>query len=153
MTQLSKNLRTHKIILQDWEELHITQAQYELYREEVQLKKPNEFITIYDIDTDKILYDGKVIWIKEFKHKNTKVIDNENLYWRCDYWLQHKVDRVNEIFDECTCYKKIWIIPQEFFKRLKEMWYWELLPYEVTNEIIKAYKNKYLINWEYVQNK
>jgi len=153
MTQLSKNLRTHKIILQDWEELHITQAQYELYREEVQLKKPNEFITIYDIDTDKVLYDGKVMWIKEFRHKKKTNIDNENRYWRCDYWLQHKVDRVNEIFDECTCYKKIWIIPQEFFKRLKEMWYWELLPYEVTNEIIKAYKNKYLINWEYVQNK
>jgi hypothetical protein len=57
MTDLTKNIRTHIIELADKTSIHITQSQYDLYKQEVQIKKHNEFMEIRDIDTDKIVFD------------------------------------------------------------------------------------------------
>ena len=147
MTWLTKNIRTKVVILNDNREFHITQDQYVTLKLKLEDSKFSDPLVISDPDTWEIMFDGKVSAIKEFKHKRIPTHDNKNWYWICNYWIKHKVDKVTKDFEICNCMSKIKIIPQEFFKRLKEMWYWELLSYEVTNEIIRDYKKKYFINW------
>ena len=81
--------KTHLIIMKDWTKFNITEAQYELYREEIWMKKHNEFITINDIDTNEILFEWRCSEIKEFKTKwQSKYYDS---VWICTKWWRHPV--------------------------------------------------------------
>ena len=81
-------ITTHKrnfiIIFKDKTQLNITEAQYNLYREEIKIKKYSDFITITDIDTKEIIFEGRCNEIKEFKQRKTDTSLASKVYV-CDY--------------------------------------------------------------------
>jgi len=54
---ITKNIRTHTILLTDGSRINITKAQAELYEDELRMKKYTDFIKIHDIDTDEVLFN------------------------------------------------------------------------------------------------
>lgn len=136
---LTKNPKTHIIIFKDWSQLNITKAQYDFYREEVGLKKHNEFIKIDDIDTKEILFEWRCSEIKEFKERKQDRSMQEKRFV-CDFWWRHPLSQMWE----CDCdkeYKCMWF---QFRDRLKEMWYTIDYASDITSEMQIAYKKKYL---------
>ncbi len=98
---LTKNQRTHTIILKDWRVFNITESQSELYESEITIKKHNELITINDIDTDEILFKWRCAEIKEFWIRKTdSSYGTSNAV--CEFWTRHPISWYP---DNCTCAK------------------------------------------------
>tara|TARA_R110002153_G_scaffold269969_1_gene435973 strand:+ start:272 stop:532 length:261 start_codon:yes stop_codon:yes gene_type:complete len=68
---LSKNVKTHYIIIKEsakeYKRIALTQAQYDFYKSELELKKYSDFIKITDIDTQEILFEGRASKIESFE--------------------------------------------------------------------------------------
>lgn len=123
--EITKNVRTHTVLLRDWRELHITFEQYQALRFAKDDKKQNEMISIKDCDTWKIIYDWEVWWLKEFKEKD---FWNAKYTVVCDYWVRHNV--YDWKFD-CNCIKKRWYLSTEFkFYMIRNKW--KLYPNDYT---------------------
>lgn len=139
MNELTQNIRTHIVLLNDWREIQITQKQYATLKLMLEDNKFSDPLVITDPDNWNILFDWKCWAIKEFKHKQW---DNSewDLYWICTYWLRHRI--IDWECISCTCREKIWITDLEFLNILRDMWYKINYPKDVTDEMIRAYKIK-----------
>lgn len=136
---LTNNKRTHYILLWDWTKINITKAQYDLYREEVWMKKHNEFITINDIDTNEIIFEWRCSEIKRFSERIT---DNSHTYNAvCSFWWRHNI----ALFPEnCQCSKEfncLWIV---FKDKLEAIWFKVFYDTEITEDMRTAYKKHYM---------
>jgi len=148
MNELSKNIRTHILILNDNREIQITNTQYVNLKLQLDDSKFSDPLVIKDADTEEILFDWKFWAIKEFRHKKITKVEEWLDYWICDYRLRHLY--VDWKIDNCDCYDKIKIFPKEFRERLAKMWLNSDMPKKDNDKIIWAYKTKYFINWEYI---
>jgi len=138
---LSINVRNYQVFFKDWASLSITKAQYELYREEIAMKKHNEFIKMLDIDTDEVVFDWRCADIKEFKQKN----DWGYSVWKsviCSWWTNHPLSWYPE---SCKCMKEYDCLWFKMKDRLEEMWYKVQYVSEITKEMQMKYKQKYIL--------
>ena len=128
---LSKNIRTHILILNDWREINITKEQYSTIRLRSEDAKYSDPLTIKDIDNGEIVYDGKMWAIKEFSERKQ---DNtlQSKQWICSYWWRHPVSWFP---NNCDCRKKFKVLPCVFIDKLKDMWYKLDFDYQITNEM------------------
>lgn len=141
---ITKNVRTHYILIKQWEKndilkIPITNAQYNLYKEELSIKKYNEMITINDIDTEEIVFEwraNKIEWFTEIKKDET--LSQKRVV--CEYWKRHNIQWYPK---NCTCKEEIWCIGFMYHDRLKEMWYKISYPSDITEEMRIAYINKF----------
>jgi hypothetical protein len=133
---LTKNQRTHAIVFKDWNKISITQSQYELYREEIKIKKHNDFITIHDIDTDEITYEWRCNEIKAFQ-----AIKRDPTLWDkvtiCSFWTRHELS----LTWDCECSKKFWTLWILFKDELQKLWYKVFYDSDITKEMQEAYLN------------
>jgi len=133
---LTNNPKTHYIILWDKSQINITKAQYDFYKEEVELKKHNEFITIDDSDTKEILFEWRCSEIKRFVERKSST----NSWWYryiCSFWNKHHISESCECSKEFDC---LWII---FKWRLQDMWFEVFYDSDINNEMRTAYKQRY----------
>lgn len=136
---ITKNIRTHKIILSDWRALSITKAQYEFYQEEMKMKWYNDFIEINDIDTNKLFYNWKKSWIKEFIEINNIKYN----FWDrivCDFWMRHPL---SQIWD-CNCKKEFWCYSFQFHDWLNKKGYNFFYSSDIKQSWIDEYKQNKL---------
>lgn len=135
-TSITTNLRTHIVYIKDWsgeKELHITQDQYKIIREDIENLKANDFYSITDVDTKKTLFDWQRKDIIRFKEKN---LDSNS--WRkviCDYWNKHTL--INWSM-QCDCKKSYWYeaIELKLFAKAK---YNIIYPLDITGDIRKEF--------------
>ena len=107
---LSKNIRSHIVILRDWREFNITREQYWILKISRQDWKRNDPLEIRDCDTQKIIYDWELWDIKEFKER-----EFVNMSWYvyiCSYGTRHNLN------DECLCKEKFKCFYWSFYGRL-----------------------------------
>lgn len=135
MTKITKNIKTHRIVFNDKrDDILITQTQYDLYSQEYDMKNANQRMTITDIDTKEILYDGRKWKIDEFQHiKKSNILDYKYV---CDYWTRH------EMSDECKCYDRFWCLRMTFQDNLRILWY----KFEYATQITPEMQREYLEN-------
>lgn len=153
MTKITK--KTHKIIFKPDSErkvktIHITKAQYELYSEELRVKSINDFIQIHDIETDNLIFEWRCWKIDEIVELETQKDDIKNRKWVCDYWVRHAI--IDWEPADCTCYDYLKINDRKFHKLMHDMGYKYDYPSQINNEMIRAFKDKYRVNWEYIYN-
>jgi len=143
---LSTHIKTHYILIKEGEKnqikkIPITTSQYELYKEELQMKKHNDFFQIDDIETKQILYDGranKIDWFEE-------IIRDKELSekkWVCSFWTKHPVVWFP---NNCNCSEKFWVLWITFKDELKKLWYNINYDSDITEEMQNHYlkiKNK-----------
>lgn len=134
---ITKNIRDHYILFNDWTRIAITKAQSELYQSEIELKKYSDFIKIHDIDTDEILYNWRCSQIKNF-WKNEK---NEIKQTSCRCWYNELHPLISFPYN-CICQKKYKCFDFQFVDKINELGYNINFYYEITNEM----KEKYLEN-------
>ena len=141
---LTKHKRTHYILVKQWDRgeikrIPITKAQYDLYEEELQTKKHNDFFKIHDIDTQEVVYNWRASKIEGFEEiKTDPTLSNRKVI--CEYGSHH-----NFIWfpSNCDCSHKFWVIPVIFKDRLREMWYIINASANITEEMqIKFLKNE-----------
>lgn len=137
---ITNNKRTHIILLWDWSKINITKAQYDLYREEVWMKKHNEFITITDIDTWETIFEWRCSEIKRFEErKQDTTIWDKN--WVCSFWWRHNVIWFPH---NCECWKKfncLWLV---FKDKLKVIWFKFTYDIDITEQMRNDYKEYYM---------
>ncbi len=139
MTEVTKNIRTHTLILNDKRKIPITQEQYNNLQTAQLDSKFSDPLKIIDADSWEILFDWKYGAIKEFEHKK-----RYSPKWQpmvvCDFWNRHPLS----MWGNCDCGKKFGCLSIEFKERLQKMWF----EYNYSNEITKVmqtiYKQKYL---------
>jgi len=134
---ITTNIKNYIIIFRNWTQISITKAQYNLYRDEIEMKKHNDFITINDIDTNEILFEWRCNEIKEFKERK----QDPSLYgavYICDFWTRHSVSE----WWECNCWKDFDCIWITFKDKLKTMWYKINYNSDITREMILQYKQQ-----------
>ena len=118
---LTKNIKTHYILIKEWDrngikKIPLTQSQYELYEEELQTKKHNDFFKIHDIDTQEVLFNGRASKIDSFEEMKLDPSWNSAAFI-CSFWTKHPLQ------GECWCKKKfdtLWIL---FIPELEKLWY------------------------------
>lgn len=129
----------------------ITAEEYSRLKVAIEDKLP--FAWIHDIDWNRIREINPKRDIKEFAEIIYNTEEQDNVYWICEYWVRHKV--LNWKCSTCYCFDKLWIHPEEYFNRLGKLWYkgdkWTKLyyPRDITNEIIRKYKETYFVEWKY----
>ena len=132
---ITKNIRTHKVILTDWRTLSITKSQYGFFIEQMQMLWYNDFLEIHDIDTQKLFYNWKKSWIKEF----IEIANNTNNQWRrfiCDFWVRHPISQAWH----CNCTEEFWCFRFEFHNWLNEKWYKFFYNIDIKQDRIDEYK-------------
>jgi hypothetical protein len=138
---ITTKIRTHAIVLWDGTKFQITRWQYEFYKQEVQLKKHNEFITIEDIDTREIVFEGRCSEIKRFQEKNNNA-STEDIRLVCWYGNKHAIQ------EECKCYDKFKCWAWRFKKWAKvnypNVFYDSDLTTEMQDAFIEHYKTSSL---------
>lgn len=137
MKEISKNIRTHIVILRDWRSFNITRWQYEAIKEWKRNQKRNDPFSLYDCDTGKLLFDWEIGEIKEFKEKNIDK-DYAGKVYVCDFWWRHCLSC------DCDCEFEFWCLSFQFQDRLGKMWYVINNSSDITKEMRTAYKQKYL---------
>ncbi len=101
---LTKNTRTHYILIKDWDrnqikKISITEAQYNLYKDELSIKKYSDFFEITDIDTQEILFEwraSKIEWFEKIK-RDPSLVDK---VWVCTKWGRHSLIGA---WENCDC--------------------------------------------------
>lgn len=136
---LTKNQRTHYILLTDWTQINITKAQAELYKSEVELKQHNKFLTINDIDTEEILFNWRCSEIKRFVERKINSDYMNSRRWVCWYWIRHRL----ESQWICECNKKVWVTSHEFKDRLRKLWFTIDYDSDINQKMIDKYKLHY----------
>lgn len=96
MTGLSKNIRTHLVLLRDGWEINITEQQYNTLRLKKEDAKRNDMITITDADTQKVLFDGEMWEIKWFRKREIDPTLASTKYV-CGYGIRHALN------EDCKC--------------------------------------------------
>jgi len=141
MTQLTNNLRTHIVFIRwmDWksiEEYQITKTQYDIISEDIWSLKANNFYTITDIDSWKVLFEWQRKDIIRFKEKN---LSNTSWYTAiCSLWERHPI--INWQI-ECDCINKMWIFEWDILPALRMMWYKVNYSSDITKEMrVELYK-------------
>ena len=140
---LTKNQRTHLILVKQWDRgeikrIPITKAQYDLYEEELQTKKHNDFFKIHDIDTQEVVYNWRASKIEGFEEiKTDQTLLNKR--YICEFWSKHPVIWFPS---NCQCMKKFDTLPYAMKDKLREMWYIINASADITEEM----QNNYLKN-------
>lgn len=142
---LSKNVKTHYILIKEWErnqirKIPITKVQYELYKEELEIKKHYDFFQIDDVETWKILFEwraSKIEWFEEINRDPTLIWKQ----WVCSFWSRHYVIWFPSNCNCSTKFKTIWV---SFQDRLKEMWYKISHENDITDEMQREYIKRFL---------
>jgi len=139
---LTKNVKTHYILIKEWDrnqikKIPLTRAQYELYEQELSMKKHNEFFKIHDIDTQEIIFNGranKVEWFEEIK------IDKSLWEKRvvCSFGGRHSIVWFP---DNCKCKDKFKCMWLQFQDKLRELGYSIDYSSDITPEMQQAYLN------------
>jgi hypothetical protein len=130
---LSKNIRTHILLLRDWNKINITTEQYQALRLQKEDKKRNDMVTIRDTDTKEVLFDWEYWDIKWFIERK-----QENINWYkkvCQFWTRHNLQ------EECQCNKKFWCLSIVFQDKLKEIWIEVYHHSDITPTIQQRYLN------------
>ena len=139
---LNTNIKTHYILIKEWKyneikKIAVTSAQYELYREELEIKPFNALMTIHDIDTNEILYEwraNKIEWFEKIK----KDIWLTQAVFICSFWVKHPLS----MWWNCNCSKEFNTLWISFKDKLKEMWYEINYDSDITEEMRLAYKKQ-----------
>jgi len=134
---LSKNTRTHIVILRDGRKFNITQDQYSTLKLNRQDFKRNDPLEIRDADTKELLYDWEMWDIKEFQERK----QDPSLYgavYICDFWTRHSINE----WGVCNCWKDFDCIGTIFKDKLKSMWYKIYNNKDITREMILEYKKQ-----------
>jgi hypothetical protein len=141
---LTKNQRTHYILIKEWEKnqikkIPITKAQHDLYEEELQTKKHNDFFKVHDIDTQEVIFNwraSRVEWFEDIKRDSSL----QEKRWVCDYWTRHEIVWFP---DNCNCKNKFWTLSILFKDELKKLWYNIFYNSDITKEMQEDYlRNK-----------
>lgn len=133
---LTKNLRTHQVLLGENEIINITKQQADVLNDELKIKKANDFIIIYDLDTKKELFNWKKSEIKRIIEKEYSW-EYSGVRFICDYWTRHSIN------EDCKCKQRFWCFPWSFQYWLEQRGH--KIIYE--NDITKAMQQEYL-SWK-----
>lgn len=110
---ISKNIRTHIVVLSDSREFLITNDQYNNLLLSIQDWKSNDLVKIIDADSNTVLFHGKSMHIKEFKEIKRR--DTAWIHYFCDFWERHPLEF------SCNCSEKYNIYPWEFRKNASQL--------------------------------
>ena len=135
---ITKNIRTHTILLTDGSRINITKAQAELYEDELRMKKYTDFIKIHDIDTDEVLFNWRCNEIKKFIEKKQDTTLWEKV-WVCEFGGRHPLSW--QWF--CKCQKDFGCYWFQFKDRLIELWFNVSYYSDINQEMKIRYKQKY----------
>ena len=121
---LSTQVKTHYILIKEWDrnnikKIAITKAEYELYEQELEMKKHNGFFKMYDLETKEMLFNGranKIEWFEEIKVDHSL----KEKRWVCWYWSRHEIIWFP---DNCQCTDKFKVLSIQFKDELKKLWY------------------------------
>ena len=111
---LTTNRRTKLLILSDDREIAITEDQYKAIKADQALGRFSDPITIRDLDTKEILFDGKIGAIKEFRDIKSSYSGGDR--WICDFWIRHVMS------ESCGCPDKYKVIPIDFRIKMYELY-------------------------------
>lgn len=121
---LTKNLKTHLVVLSDGREIPITFNQHNWLVLMIQDWKSSDLITIRDEDTQNVLFEWRSQSIKEFKE--IKRSDIGWLMFICEFWIRHN------LHESCNCPMKYRIFPAMFSAKKFEL-YWQKYPGDLIN--------------------
>lgn len=110
--QVSKNIRTHLVIMRDWEELRITHDQFKALEERKFNWKATELVEIRDIDSNEQMYYWELSWIKWFRE--IKIKDTSWIRYYCEFGISHQME------EKCTCSHKYNIDSLTFLLNMKD---------------------------------
>jgi len=136
---LTKNVRTHIIVLRDWRKFDITTKQYEAIKEWRKDNTRNTPFELFDADTKEIMFDWEVWDIKEFQKRKT----DPNIWkyrYVCDFWTRHALGT------ECECSKEFNCLWISFKDKLKELWYNIEYAVDITEEMRENFRRTHLNN-------
>jgi len=143
MTQITKNQRTHILILRDWRQLNITQEQYWTIKLARQDWKRNDPLEVKDPDTWFIIYDWELGDVKEFKQRS---------FWThtynaiCDFWARHPI---REWEYNCECEKQ-WKYTGDKLKDFVRDKYNVSYPQDITIEMKKEFYDINKQQWKHI---
>ena len=137
---LSKNIRTHKMILSDWRVFHLSFTQYQKFKLLLLDSKYSDPLVITDCDSWKIVFDWKISAYKEFQQINTWNFKGTRGVI-CSWWTKHPLEWYS---DNCTCWKEYDCLWFQMKDRLEEMGFKTTYSSDITSEMQTAYKKKYL---------
>lgn len=136
---LNTKVKTHYILIKEWDrgnikKIALTKSEYELYEQEVEMKKHNWFFKMYDIDTNELLFNGranKVEWFEEIK------LDPALMWavWICSLWTRHALSAGWD----CDCSKKFNTLWITFKDEIEKLGYKVKDTSEITEEMQLAY--------------
>jgi hypothetical protein len=109
----TKKLRTHTIILTDDREFHTTREWYLQTKMAYNDGKASDIFTIRDPDTDAVLFEGKLMYIKEFKERKVSVTW---IRFICDFGNRHAIQ------DTCDCCNEYGINASKFSGKCHELY-------------------------------
>ena len=110
---LTKNLRTHYLILRNWRSFPVTQEQHDTIKLMKSTSKVNETFELRDADTKKMLFDWEFREIKEWKEINHWWSDRK---YFCGFWNAHSLQQ------ECNCQEKYWVSEHAFKVKAYELY-------------------------------
>lgn len=110
---LTKNLRTHYLILKDWRQFAVTQEQYDFIKQDKQSSKTTDMFELRDADTKKMLFDGEFREIKEWRKISHGWSDRK---FFCGFWNAHPIQQ------ECNCQEKYGVSEHKFKAKAYELY-------------------------------
>ena len=141
MTWVTKNIRTHRLVLRDSREFAITAEQYKSIRANKEISKRNDPFTLKDIDSWKMLFDWEFWDVKEFKEIEHQSSDIKVI---CDYGWRHNLHWWNWT---CDCknrynwFPALYILPALRYLWFKEITHPKWINSEVRTKLYNATKN------------
>ena len=133
---LSTKVKTHYILIKEWDrgnikKIALTKSEYELYEQELEMKKHNWFFKMYDIDTNELIFNGranKIEWFEEIKVDPTLSTKK----WVCSFWTKHSLIGFP---DNCNCSEKFDTLWITFKWELIKLWYKVNYDSDITEEM------------------
>ena len=134
--ELTRNIKTHLIVLKDGRTFPLTEQQYKVHKLEQEDKKINDSLEIINIDTKELVFDWKWTEFKEFRKR--KIVDNSSKVIYCDYWTKHSLEEY-QYWEWCKCYNIYGVIWWTFKKALQKLWYQIRYNKDITEEMQKHF--------------
>lgn len=137
MSNLTKNFRSHILILRDWRKFNITSSQYKAIKEWRRDNSRNTSFELFDCDTKELLFDWEVWDIKEFQERKSNK-DMATKRFVCWYWTRHPM----EMAGSCDCGKKFDCMEFQIQDWLTCAWYKIEYPSDITEQMQEEFLNR-----------